>query len=62
MDLPSSPHYRVVLRMAATPITIYVDSLAVVQGSAAGRHVTVSAKNLAADLWDTIRIRKGISK
>ena len=42
-----------VLRMAATPITIDVDNLAVVQGSAAGRHVTVSAKNPAADLWDT---------
>jgi len=41
-----------VLRVAVMPITIYVDNKAVVQGSAAGRHATVSAKNPAADLWD----------
>ena len=41
------------LRRAVTPITIYVDNKAVVQGSAAGRLGTVTAKILAADLWDT---------
>ena len=40
-----------VLRMAVMPITIDVDNKAVVQGSAAGRQLTVSAKNHAAALW-----------
>ena len=41
------------LRRAVTPITIYVDNKAVVQGCAAGRLGTVTAKNPAADLSDT---------